>query len=143
MKTELKQLKRSGDKEVETKSKEKHAGGRPLKFTPEFIASTFMLYKMTCRDSKKIINKAGLLREIGMSRETYREYKAKKEYVDTIKEIESEIEDAWIQQLTKSGVATGAIFYLKNAFKEEYKDRQETDITSNGETLHIYMPQRK
>lgn len=126
-----------------TEKKTKHAGGRPLKFTPEFIEYTFLSYRSNCKQEKKIMNKAGLLHDLGMSRETYREYKEKKEFVDTLKEIESEIEDAWIQQLAKSGVATGAIFYLKNAFKEDYKDRHETDITSNGEQLHVYIPVRK
>jgi len=30
---------------------------------------------------------------------------------------------------------TGAIFYLKNAFSADYRDRTETDLTSKGEKI--------
>lgn len=84
-------------------------------------------------------NKAGLCVFLRIDKSTYNDYKQK--YPDTIKEVEAVIENAWVQRLRDPG-ATGAIFYLKNAFKEDYKDRHETDITSKGEQVLTYIPTR-
>lgn len=69
---------------------------------------------------------------LGISRDTYSEYR--KKYPDTIKDTDGHIENAWLQKLTGAG-ATGPIFYLKNAFKEDYKDKTETDITTAGDKI--------
>ena len=112
--------------------------GRPLRYNKkEEIQTIFEKYLETCIEKKQILTKAGFLYHLDMSRESYREYKEKEEFVDTLKRIEFLIENAWLQRLTESG-ATGAIFYLKNAFKEEYKDRNETDITSGGKPLPLF-----
>jgi len=109
--------------------------GRPAKYDKkEQIQKLFEKYVKICSKDKKILTKAGWLYVLDFSRENYREYKEKTEFVDTLRQIEALIEDAWLQRLTATG-ATGAIFYLKNAFKEEYKDRSETDITSKGEKI--------
>lgn len=106
--------------------------GRPLKYKDDKeIMSLFTDYLNECVEKKRILTKAGWLFKLGISRETYREYKARPEFVDTLRQIEFAIEEAWLQRLTETG-ATGAIFYLKNAFKDDYRDRHETDITSNG-----------
>jgi hypothetical protein len=42
----------------------------------------------------------------------------------TIKGVEEMIENAWVQRLGGPN-ASGAIFYLKNAFRDDYKDRHE------------------
>lgn len=119
------------------KDKPKNKGGRPPKYTKkEQIISVFELYAKECIEKKKILTKAGLLFHLDLSREGYREYKEKKEFSDTIRKIEHLIEEAWVQRLTETG-ATGAIFYLKNAFKEEYRDRHETDVTSGGEKIAV------
>jgi hypothetical protein len=62
-----------------------------------------------------------------ISRDTYSEYR--KKFPDTIKAANDWIENAWVQRLSTTA-PTGAIFYLKNAFKEDYRDRTETDVTS-------------
>lgn len=113
---------------VETKNK----NGRPLKFKKEDIQVLFELYVEECVKNGKILTKAGWLFKLGMSRENYREYKAREGFVDTLRQIEFLIEDAWVQRLTETG-STGAIFYLKNAFKEDYKDRTETSLTFENE----------
>lgn len=108
--------------------------GRQPDYTPEAFNLAVQLY---FKELKKLPTKAGLLFHLDISRETWRNYKNKGGiYLDTIRWAEAQIEDAWLQQLAGPG-ATGPIFYLKNAFKEEYKDRQETDITSAGEKLQI------
>lgn len=90
------------------------------------------VYLDTCRVDKIVPNKSGLCAAIGVSRTTYNEYK--KKWPNTIKRVEDLIESIWVQRL--NGVSTiGAIFYLKNAFKEDYRDRYDNDITSGGKPL--------
>jgi len=109
------------------------AAGRPLKYDAETFLQTVAGYFAT-RGQIGAPTKAGLLLYLGISRETWREYKERPEFVDTIKEAELKIEDAWNQQLLGPG-ATGPIFYLKNAFKEEYRDKQEVDHTTQGKAI--------
>lgn len=71
---------------------------------------------------KKLPSKAGLLVKLDLGRTQYNEYK--KKYPNAVKKAENIIEEAWVQRLS-GAAATGAIFYLKNAFKENYKDRRE------------------
>jgi hypothetical protein len=87
-------------------------------------------------------NKAGLCIWLNIHKDTYNEYKKKPTFSDALKGAEMWIENAWVQRLA-GNAPTGAIFYLKNAFKEDYKDRSETDITSGGEKLNIASPLAK
>ena len=115
----------------------KNKGGRPPKYKKkEQIQKIFEDYVADCIKNNKILTKAGLLSFLDIDRANYNRLKKKKEFNNTIRKIELLIEDTWIQRLTQTG-ATGAIFYLKNAFKEEYKDRNETDITSGGKPFPI------
>lgn len=114
-----------------------HVGRPPRYKKKEQIQDLFDEYSKECADNGKIITKAGLLVKLGIDRETYRRYKAKKKFSDTIKKIEGIIEDAWVQALHHGKQATGPIFYLKNAFKEDYKDRTETDLTTGGKPIPI------
>lgn len=91
----------------------------------EEILPIIKRYLETC-DWWRMPTKAGLRIALGFTRETYREYKEKEEFVDTIKGVENFIEECWTQQLTNQSAA-GTIFYLKNAFKEDFKDRQEVE----------------
>ncbi len=116
-----------------TISKQGEGGGRPPKFkTDEKLNIKCKAYFKECISLKEIPSKAGLRVYLDISRETYSEYKDK--FVDAIKRAEDLIEKAWVQRL-RDAAATGAIFYLKNAFKEDYKDRTETDLTSKGEKI--------
>lgn len=89
-------------------------------------------YFALCEKLEQIPNKAGLRLFLAMSIDTYSEYKER--YPDTLKIAEHVIENAWIQRLA-TPASVGAIFYLKNAFKDDYKDRRETDITSGGDKI--------
>jgi len=114
-------------------SKQGEGGGKPPKFSNEKdLQESLTKYAGHCDTKKEMPNKAGLCLFLCMDRSTYNDYK--KKYPHTIKGIENLIENTWIQRLSGNS-PTGAIFYLKNAFKEFYKDRQETDITSGGEKI--------
>lgn len=124
------------------KKKTTKKGRPPLFKNKEELRSKINEYLADCNVRKFMPNVAGFCVFIGIHRDSFYEYKKKKSFSDTIKELMSSIEDSWIQRLAGPN-ATGSIFYLKNAFKDEYKDRQETDITSKGEQIHIYVPERK
>ena len=118
--------------------KEINKGGRPRKFkTNEIFAAKVQEY---FADPGGIPTKAGLLLHLDISRETWRVFKEMPGFSDAIRKAEARIENAWLQQLPGPG-ATGPIFYLKNAFKEEYKDRHETDITTGGEKINFNIVQ--
>ena len=82
-------------------------------------------------------NKAGLCIWLNISRDTYNEYK-KSKFPDAIKVAEAYIENSWVQRLA-STAPTGAIFYLKNAFSADYRERVETDVTSGGERVQGFQ----
>lgn len=115
--------------------KEKNKGGRPPKFkTVKELQNKFDDFSIKCDETRQLPEKAGLCLFLGISRDTYSEYRKKRKFSDTIKAIDLYIESNWVRRLGGNS-PTGAIFYLKNAFKEEYKDRHETDITSKGEKI--------
>lgn len=102
------------------------ANGRPPKFKTEaeLMSAIFKYFEEI--PIFNVPTKAGLILALDISRDTYSEYR--KKFPDTIRRANSAIEDAWLQRLTGKQ-ATGPIFYLKNAFKEDYKDRHESDVT--------------
>lgn len=71
-------------------------------------------------------NVAGLCFYLGISRETYYDYKSKDKFSDTIKAFEQFSENRWIQRLHQPH-AVGAIFYMKNAFSDNFRERSVTD----------------
>jgi len=89
-------------------------------------------YLTECMTKQRLPNVAGACAFMDIGRTTFYDYCVK--YPNTQKRIEARIEDAWVNRLGEPG-ATGAIFYLKNAFRELYKDKHETDITSKGEAI--------
>lgn len=110
---------------------------RPLKYkNAQEVQEIIDAYLSGCNTKGNLPTKSGACLALDMGRESWREYKEKEGFVDTFKRLENIIEEAWVQRLT-AAACTGAIFYLKNAFKEEYKDRQETDITSGGKPLNL------
>ena len=118
--------------------------GRPPSFkSVEELKEKFDVYAKLCSDSAQLPEKAGLCLHLGITRETYCEYRKKPDYSDTIKGIDLYIESNWVRRLT-SNAPTGAIFYLKNAFRDEYKDRHETDLTSDGKAIQtiVYLPSK-
>src|ERR1035437_6569165 len=113
------------------------ASGRPPRFESEKeLADALVKYFKACSETRDMPNKAGLCVALHISSDTYSEYR--KKYPDTIKGADGIIENAWVQRLAGT-TPTGAIFYLKNAFKEDYRDRTETDVTSMGEKVQGFQ----
>lgn len=105
---------------------------RPPKYkTAEQVLKTADEYFALCDTNHQLPEKAGLCLALGISRDTYNEYK-KVRFPDTIKAFELYIESSWVRRLAGQA-ATGAIFYLKNAFKEDYRDSH--DVTSDGKAI--------
>ena len=126
----MEKLKKDG-----TPSKQGEGGGKPPIFKNEQELQLALLdYVKFCEEKRKMLNVAGFCAKNGFGRDRYYEYA--KKYPNTIKAFEAGLEDAWVDRLA-SASATGAIFYLKNKFKELYKDRTETDITSGGKIIPI------
>ena len=107
---------------------------RPLDYKEESFLETVNEYFNNLPEGK-MPTKAGLLKTLKISRQTWANYKKRDEFIDTIRDAEFDIEEAWNQKLVGTG-ATGPLFYLKNAFKEEYRESQ--DITSGGKPIAIY-----
>lgn len=103
--------------------------GRPLKMpTPqELAAKTVEYFEWSDQMDKGKYTFAGLRMYIGFSRENWREYKQKPEFVDTMNHIESVLEDFFEKKLQWAGSTQGAIFWLKN--KAGWKDEStQTNI---------------
>ncbi len=108
-------------------------GGKPPIFKDEkAFQKGIESYISYCSQNEKMPNIAGFAYFNKMGRETYYEYARR--YPHTKRVFESFIESEWVSRLSGTG-ATGAIFYLKNAFREHYKDRTETDVTTQGEKI--------
>lgn len=106
-------------------------GGRPPIYAKkEEMFPIIDGYFKSCIKYCKIPSKAGLRIALGFSRENYSTYRAKEEFLDTMRTVENLIEEAWVQKLTSQSTS-GIVFYLKNAFKDDYRDRQELEHTGN------------
>lgn len=103
--------------------------GAPRKIkNVEQVLTTWKEYIDQCDKEDKIPSKAGWLLALGFSdRTSYNKYKKRQEYAHTLKRIDMHIEEAWAQRLKGNNV-TGVIFYLKNAFREEYQDSSKIQL---------------
>lgn len=109
--------------------------GRPNSYEADEFFEACKAYFKSLRFFNKP-NIAGLCLFLGISRETWYDYRKKrKELSDTIRAVELAIETAWIDKLGSS-YATGAIFYLKNFKPSLYKDTISGD-PENPLTLQI------
>ena len=80
--------------------------GRPPKYaTEKQLAEMIDTYWVVCEAVKRLPNKAGLCLHLDISRDTYSEYR--KQYPDTIKAADLEIEHAWVGRL-EGNSPTGA-----------------------------------
>lgn len=77
---------------------------------------------------------SGLARSLGVDRRTLVNYSHKEKFFPTIRDAKSRIEEDVETRLMETRNEKGAIFNLKNNF-DDWKDKNETDLTSNGETL--------
>src|SRR4051812_37925427 len=97
--------------------------GQPPKYkSTKELVDRMQEFFAICDKARQLPEKAGLCIYLGISRETYSQYL--KKYPDAIRYANDYIESNWVRRLAGQS-ATGAIFYLKNAFKEDYKDRTE------------------
>lgn len=114
--------------------------GRPLKFeTPELLEEKINEYfEVTPKDEWTI---TGLALALDTSRKVLCEYDEKDGYSNSIKKARLKVENGYEIDLKKHG-RSGTIFALKNF---DWKDKNETDITTQGEKLQtgvIILPQR-
>ena len=110
----------------------KKAIGRPPKFkTPKEMQAVIDVYFEKHEEKPTV---SGLARALGMSRRTLINYKAKKEFLPTIKECRARIEEALETNLYGNSV-TGTIFNLKNNFS--WKDQQDIkhDVSDKVEKI--------
>ena len=105
-------------------TRKKKTGRPPSYDAPDRMVKEIEAYVDNCTKERQMPNKAGLCIWLGIHKDTYNEYKKKPGFSDAIKGAEMWIENAWVQRLS-SNAPTGAIFYLKNAFSMDYRDRQE------------------
>ena len=102
--------------------------GRPPNYkTKEDMQAVIDIYFDNLR---RLPNKAGLLLALDMTRSSWSDYKKKEEFSYTIRRCNKRIENAWIGRLEEKS-PVGAIFYLKNAFKEIYKDKHDIEHSGN------------
>lgn len=79
-----------------------------------------------CLEKKGNPTKSGLALHLDLTRESLGDYEKYEEYSDTLKKAYLLIEEHWVQTLRSQNV-TGSIFYLKNAFAEHWRDKQEQE----------------
>jgi len=104
--------------------------GRPLKFpdVESLQAKIDAYFELTPKEEWTI---TGLALALDTYRQTLLNYEHKDEFVDTIKKAKQRIENGYEIDLKKHG-RSGTIFALKNF---DWKDKNETDITSGGEAV--------
>jgi hypothetical protein len=120
--------------ETEKRPIQRTNGRPPLYEKEEDFRAMVWEYIDYCRESYEMPNKAGMRFYLRMSSDTWNEYR--KRFPEAHKEAEDYLENKWVQRLAGT-TPTGAIFYLKNAFKEDYKDRHENDNTHRFDKLEI------
>jgi hypothetical protein len=90
------------------------------------ITLQVVTYLRTCLEEKELPQLAGLLIALGYSREEWAA--VAKQFPTIANRAEHFIEKIWVEKLLTPGSA-GAAFYLKNTFRDVYKDKTEQDIT--------------
>jgi hypothetical protein len=101
--------------------------GRPVKFTPDEFKELFEQYVTQCIDKELFPNLAGFAVYGKFNQDTFYEYKKNRpEFSESIKKIESLLEDTTIQNAIRKPSAF-LIFYMKNKFG--YTDKTEVSST--------------
>ena len=127
------------------------AGGRPLKFkTAEEMQKAIDLYFEGCwevdnegnRKQTRPYTITGLANALDTTRETLLDYQEKDGFSDTVKKAKMKVAEYVEEYLFMGKNQTGAIFNLKNNFDWKDKTENQTDITSKGEKVSFYLPQK-
>jgi len=110
--------------------------GRKLKFeTVEDLEEKIEAYFDKMEVEKRPLTISGLAVELDCDRVTLLNYeKDGAAFFSTIKKAKQKIENYAEEKLFNGRNVAGVIFNLKNNYSN-WKDRQETDITSKGETI--------
>lgn len=104
--------------------KEKHAGGRPPKYTEvEEMQKKIDKYFEDCKLNNRPYTITGLGLALDMSRQDLINYSKKEKFFDTIKKAKMRVENYLEERLINDSSATGIIFNLKNNYG--WKDKQE------------------
>ena len=96
------------------------------KYKPEEFEEKIKEYFSVCLETKGTPTKGGLALHLDLTRESLGDYIKYEGYSDTLKKSYMLIEENWVQNLRNNNVA-GTIFYLKNAFSEFWRDKQEQE----------------
>lgn len=104
--------------------------GRPLKFeSPEALEEAIDRYFAETPKEEWTIT--GLALALDTYRSVLVDYEERDEYSNAIKKAKQKVENSYELDLKKHG-RTGTIFALKNF---NWKDKNETDITTNGKDI--------
>lgn len=115
-------------------------GGRPKIYdNPEsFILSSNEYFEWCDKNDKGKYTYAGLRLFMGLSRQSWFNYKNRPEFFDAVDHIESRIEDLDEKRLGWNGSAIGAQFRLKN--KSGWKD--ESEVTQNQNVTQVTIVEK-
>ena len=106
--------------------------GRPKAFkTKEEFTDKFQEYLSKCEAKDHLPNVAGFCVFADIHKDTF--YQQKEYYSDAFKKVQDMLEDGALNAKIPPAVK---IFYMKNKFKKDYKDKQEIEST-NHTTLNM------
>lgn len=131
------------DKKLKT-NKQGLGGGRKRKYSDiKALEDKISAYFQDIQIKQSVPTISGLSLYLGFSSvQSLYEYEQTPKFGESIKKARSAIENVLETRLVEGKPPIGLIFALKNRFK--WQDKQDVDITSNGETLGIIeLPQRK
>jgi hypothetical protein len=121
---------------MESPVNNKHPGGRPLKYTPEFMDTKLTEYIQQQTEQQKPVTITGYCQYIGTNRETLGEYKDRDEFADIIKRLRGAAENCLVDVMLSGKNPAGAIFLAKNHF--DYSDK--TTVEHTGNTGQLIAP---
>ena len=109
---------------------EKHAGGRPPKYTKaEEMQKKIDMYFMECDAKNEPYTVTGLALALDVDRRTLLNYSEKDEFFPTIKKAKLKVENYLEKRLINDSSTTGIIFNLKNNY--DWRDKQEIEHSGN------------
>jgi hypothetical protein len=121
---------------MESPVNNKHPGGRPLKYTPEFMDAKLTEYIQQQTEQQKPVTITGYCQYIGTSRDTLLDYDNHEQFSDVLKRIRGAAETYLVDFMLSGKNPAGAIFLAKNHFN--YSDK--TTVEHTGNTGQLIAP---